>query len=202
MGGGTAFDIGIYCINAARYLFQSEPLEVSAFTGTQDSSLFSEVEESLTAIMKFPKGRLASFSVSFGACENSYYELIGSKGKLRVEPAYDFDRDLKHHLTLFSKKASKTSVKTFPKHDQFAAELVYFSNCLLKNIEVENSGYEGYVDVQIIRALYESSVSGMSIKLHLSAPEQRPSQKLKINIPPSKKVRLIHATGPSNPSRI
>jgi glucose-fructose oxidoreductase len=198
MGGGTAFEIGIYCINAARYLFQSEPLEVSAFTGTQDSSFFSQVEESMSAIMKFPRGRLACFSVSFGASESSYYELMGSKGKLRVEPAYNFESNLKHQLTV----GSKTSVKTFPKHDQFAAELVYFSNCILHNIEVESSGYEGYVDVQIIRALYESCISGMSIKLHLSAPEQRPSKKLEINIPPSKKARLIHATGPSNPSRI
>lgn len=202
MGGGTAFDIGIYCINAARYLFQSEPLEVSAFTGTQNSSLFTEVEESMSAIMKFPQGRLASFSVSFGATENSYYELLGNKGKLRVEPAYDFEKDLKHYLTIGAQKGAKTSVKSFPKHDQFAAELVYFSNCILQNKDVEASGYEGYVDVQIIRALYESSVSGMSIKLHLSAPEQRPSKKQQISIPPSKKTRLIHATGPSNPSRI
>ena len=202
MGGGTAFDIGIYCINAARYLFQSEPLEVSAFTGTQNSALFSEVEESMNAIMKFPNGRLASFSVSFGATENSYYELLGSKGKLRVEPAFDFEKDLKHHLTVGSKKGSKTSTKTFRKHDQFAAELVYFSHCILQNKDIEMSGYEGYVDVQIIRALYESAVSGMSIKLHLSAPEQRPNKKLQIKIPPSKKARLIHASGPSNPSWI
>src|ERR1051325_748564 len=31
MGGGTLFDTGIYCINAARYLFRSEPTEVAAF---------------------------------------------------------------------------------------------------------------------------------------------------------------------------
>jgi predicted dehydrogenase len=58
---------------------------VSAFTGTQDSS-FSQVEESMSAIMKFPKGRLACFSVSFGAIENSYYELMGSKGQLLSKP--------------------------------------------------------------------------------------------------------------------
>src|ERR687898_3257135 len=30
LGGGTLYDIGVYCINASRYLFGAEPLEVSA----------------------------------------------------------------------------------------------------------------------------------------------------------------------------
>ena len=30
MGGGTLYDIGVYCINAARYLFRAEPTEVMA----------------------------------------------------------------------------------------------------------------------------------------------------------------------------
>jgi predicted dehydrogenase len=29
-GGGTLYDIGIYCINAARYLFRAEPADVEA----------------------------------------------------------------------------------------------------------------------------------------------------------------------------
>src|SRR6185503_17486744 len=29
-GGGPLYDIGIYCINAARYVFQAEPMEVAA----------------------------------------------------------------------------------------------------------------------------------------------------------------------------
>src|SRR5207248_8342563 len=29
LGGGTLFDIGIYCINAVRYLFRDEPVEVT-----------------------------------------------------------------------------------------------------------------------------------------------------------------------------
>src|SRR5438094_6624888 len=31
-GGGTLYDIGIYCINAARYVFSAEPNEVFAFS--------------------------------------------------------------------------------------------------------------------------------------------------------------------------
>ena len=38
LGGGPVYDIGIYCINAARYLFRNEPQEVFAFTATSDGS--------------------------------------------------------------------------------------------------------------------------------------------------------------------
>ena len=30
LGGGTLYDLGVYCINAARYLFRAEPIEVMA----------------------------------------------------------------------------------------------------------------------------------------------------------------------------
>src|SRR6185503_2516455 len=32
MGGGTLYDIGVYCINAARYLFRDEPTDVVALS--------------------------------------------------------------------------------------------------------------------------------------------------------------------------
>src|SRR4030095_17175721 len=36
LGGGTLYDIGIYCINAARYLFQDEPVKVFAHRDRRD----------------------------------------------------------------------------------------------------------------------------------------------------------------------
>jgi len=29
-GGGSLYDMGVYCINASRYLFRDEPIEVTA----------------------------------------------------------------------------------------------------------------------------------------------------------------------------
>jgi len=43
MGGGTLYDIGIYCINAARYLFGSEPLEVQALSVNSGTARLSEI---------------------------------------------------------------------------------------------------------------------------------------------------------------
>ena len=83
-GGGPLWDIGIYCINAARYLFRCEPEDVFAFGASSRDPRFREVEESVDAILRFPESCLASFSCSFGASDVSAYELVGSKGSLRA----------------------------------------------------------------------------------------------------------------------
>jgi glucose-fructose oxidoreductase len=82
MGGGPLYDIGIYCINAARYLFQQNPIEVSTFSVKGSDRRFREVDEMAGALLYFPDGRLASFICSFGAADVSSYELIGTKGHL------------------------------------------------------------------------------------------------------------------------
>ena len=61
MGGGSLYDIGVYCINAARYLFQDNPIEVSTFAVKGTDRRFREVDEMSGALLRFPHGRLASF---------------------------------------------------------------------------------------------------------------------------------------------
>jgi predicted dehydrogenase len=72
--GGPLYDIGIYCINAARMVFGAEPTEVLATAATHDDPRFREVPETVAAIMRFPRSRLASFVCSFGAANRSTYE--------------------------------------------------------------------------------------------------------------------------------
>ena len=67
MGGGTLYDIGIYCINAARYLFRAEPLEVSAVSVHSGAKKLADVDETTAATLRFDGGRVASFVCSFNA---------------------------------------------------------------------------------------------------------------------------------------
>jgi len=50
-GGGTLYDIGVYCINAARYLFRAEPIEVAAMSVNSGVKALSEIDESTAAIL-------------------------------------------------------------------------------------------------------------------------------------------------------
>jgi predicted dehydrogenase len=161
MGGGPLLDIGIYCINAARYLFGSEPTEVSATAGSSDDPRFKEVSEMMCAILRFPGDRLASFTCSFGAHNINQFYLMGTEAILHAEPAYDY----KGRMGWTIKRNAREEKKTFPKSDQFAGEMDYFSRCIIENQEPEPSGAEGLADVRIIGAANESARRGRTIKL-------------------------------------
>ncbi len=192
-GGGTLYDIGVYCINAARYLFRAEPTEVVAFSANDGEERFREVESMVSAVLRFPGDRLAAFTVNFATAQVSSYRVVGTKGDLRLDPAYDFVSDLKHYLTL----DGKTKETKFAKRDQFAPQLLYFSNCVLKNEDPEPSGMEGLADIRVIRALYQSAQHSQPVKLPPFDPGRRPTLEQEIHCPPIKKPELIHAESPS-----
>jgi len=193
MGGGPLYDIGVYCINAARYLFQDNPIEVSTFSVKGTDRRFREVDEMAAALLRFPGGRLASFICSFGAADVSSYELIGTKGRLQADPAFDYVGPLVQRLTY----DGTTRTRRFPVGDQFAPELVYFSDCIRRNTEPEPSGLEGLIDVQIVQALYRSAVQRKPITLTLPAKIQWPTKRQVIRRPPVRKPALLHTQSPS-----
>jgi predicted dehydrogenase len=193
-GGGSVYDMGVYCINAARYLFQSEPIEVSAVSARKgDDDRFLRVEEMASVTLRFPDERLASFTCSFGAAHVGRYSLFGTKGVLRADPAYGYAMPIEHEIEI----GGKTKKKTFPKRDQFAAELVYFSDCILTDKDPEPSGYEGLLDVKVIEAIYESVRTGKAVRLGHTAAKKKPSLRQEIHRPAHGEPQIIHAHPPS-----
>ena len=193
LGGGPLWDIGIYCINAARYLFRDEPIEVFAFGGKTDKRKFREVNENVGAVMKFPGGKVASLSISFGAADAATYDLVGTKGRIHLDNAYDYSKETSFEWT----HERKFVKKVFPVCDQFAPELIYFSNCILKNKTPEPSGLEGLADVKIIRAIQRSMKIGAGVVLEPIQKSARPSKAQKITRPPVRPMpKEIHASGP------
>jgi glucose-fructose oxidoreductase len=181
LGGGPEWDIGIYCQNAARYVFADEPTQVWATAALSDDPRFAEIPESVHVILKFPGERIANFICSFGAADRSRYEIVGTKGSVVVDPAYEYAEGLGYELTIGEKKKRKK----FAKSDQFAPELIHFAKCLRANRRPEPSGKEGLIDVAIIEAIHRSIMSGRwesvsvpQIKVH------RPSLDQEIRRPP------------------
>jgi predicted dehydrogenase len=192
-GGGTLYDIGVYCINAARYLFRAEPYEVFAATATNEGDRrFNQSEEMTSVVMRFPGDRLATFTCSFGAADHSSYQLVGTEADLRVEPAYDYKMKLTHYLT----KEGKTTKKTFAKRDHFGAELAYFSDCILNDRQPEPNGNEGLIDVRIIQALYESVRTGRPVRLDAEVPEGRPTMDQEVHRPAISEPELVNTEAP------
>jgi glucose-fructose oxidoreductase len=193
MGGGTMYDIGIYCINAARYLFRSNPVEVTAMSANSGDRRFEGVDETTGVVMRFPGDRIAAFVCSFSGADVSSYQIVGTKGMLRLEPAYDYATKLKHYLTV----DGKTTEKSYTKKDQFAPELIYFSDCILNDKNPEPSGEEGLIDVHVVRAIYESSHTGKTVELADLPAEELPDASQAITRPGVKEPELVNTTSPS-----
>lgn len=193
-GGGTLYDIGIYCINAARSLFRDEPLEVEAFTANNGERRFRHMDEMTSAVMRFPGERLASFTASFGASDHGSYRVVGTKGDVLLSDAYEFADAKKLEVTIGEKKTRRT----FPKRDQVAAELVRFSGYVSGRRRPEPSGREGLADVRIIRALYRSASEGRAVRLPPFEKRRRPTLKQEVSRPPVPKAPdLVRAEAPS-----
>jgi predicted dehydrogenase len=191
-GGGTLFDIGIYCINAARHLFRAEPVEAFAMTAGRKKG--GSVEESATCMLRFPGERLATFCLSFGTDKTSEYRIVGTTGSLRVEPGYELARGLEHHY----QHGGQASDRAYGKRDQFAPELLYFSDCILEDREPQPSGEEGLADVRVINALYRSARTGRPVRLAPRPMRTQPSPRNERTRPAVPRMpRLVHATPPS-----
>ncbi len=181
LGGGPEWDIGIYCLNAARYVFAAEPTEIFATATNSGDKRFREVPETVHVLMKFPQNRLANFICSFGAADRSRYEVVGTKGSVVCEPAFEYAEGLGYELTVGEKKRRKK----FAKSDQFAPELIHFAKSIRTGRNIEPSGKEGLIDVAIIQAIHRSIASGTWETVSISQVKtRRPSLDQEIRRPP------------------
>jgi predicted dehydrogenase len=190
-GGGPLYDIGVYCINAARYLFQAEPESVVGMRASRPQAPLDQASEMLSCALRFPGGRLASFTCGFGAHAVSTLQLVGDAGSLRMTNAFNFrgDRQLEaegHH----------DQSRTFPETDHFGPQLAYFSDCVIEDRTPEPDGEEGLIDVRIIQALYDSLDRGRPVELSLRR-DRRPVPGMAMEYPAVPAPELVGAAEPS-----
>jgi glucose-fructose oxidoreductase len=191
-GGGTVWDIGIYCINAARYLFRSEPEEVVALSARGDDPRFAECDETTGAVLRFPGERLAVFTSTFGAADRDLFRVLGTEGEIVVEPAFQFNQTLRHRLTV----GDETSEKEFEKRDQVAPEILHFSRCIREERPPEPEGREGQADVRIIQAIYRSGRERRAIRLAAVRGVSYPDTEQEADLPAPGKQELVETEAP------
>lgn len=192
-GAGPIYDIGVYCINAARYLFRAEPIEVLATKLAGLDARFASVDEAYAVTLRFPQERVAQFTCSFGAADRAAYQVIGTDGFLSLENAYDYAVEMK--LRVEGKHGTKT--RTFTKRDQIAAEISYFAKCIRDGVDPEPSGWEGLADVRIVQAIQTSSRFGRAVPLDPVPTRRRPDLGQEIRIAAHEQPPLVDVESPT-----
>ncbi len=154
-GGGPLMDVGVYSLNACRFLLGEEPSQINAYSSVIDrDGRFNEVEENVAWTMKFPSGAVASCSTTYGANMDGFIKVYGSKGTLTLN-GFGYDG-----ITLAAKisgGAPVSDAETGKDPSQFTAESDYFSKCVLDNTEPEPNGEEGRRDVDLMMKIYAAA---------------------------------------------
>jgi len=164
-GGGALPDIGIYCINAARFLSGEEPSEVfGSVWSTPGDARFREVEESCQFVLRFPSGFSATCSTSYSAHKSQMFRLNGFEAWAEMDPGYAYHGN-KLRITRVVDGKDQTSEIPADKKNQFTLMIDHFANCIQQNKDVHTPGEEGLQDQRIMDAIYESARSGRVVKL-------------------------------------
>jgi len=160
-GGGSLMDIGIYALNASRYLSGEEPTEVNAMVHTTPNDpRFKEVEEHITFQLRFASGILANCSSSYGYFHQSHFRVMGTEARLEMDPATWYSG-----LRLWIERGNTIDQRDLPVVDHFTTEMDHMSDCVMQNKEPLTPGEEGLRDLTIMMAIYEAAKSGRTVKL-------------------------------------
>ena len=156
-GGGCLMDMGIYALQATRYLSGEEPAEVTAITTVTNPDWFKEVEESIVWQMKFPSGLIAKCASTYNFSGMQRFTVHAADGWYELNPAFNYGR-------IRGNRSDGQSI-AFDNINQFAAEMDDFSQCILENRPTRVPGEEGLRDVKIMTAIYEAAQTGKTVSL-------------------------------------
>lgn len=167
-GGGCLPDVGVYCLNATRYLTGEEPIAISAqsFT-TPGDPRFKEVEESVTFQLRFPSGIVAICSTSYGFHEARRFRVFGSDAWGQLDPAFSYNglRMMISRKSPTNSMAENVSEVRIGEKNQFALEIDHMADCVIGNKQPHTPGEEGLQDQKLIALIYEAAQTGKTITL-------------------------------------
>ncbi len=154
---GPLFDMAPYQINAARYLFGAEPIEVLSATAIRhEQAGLGDLDDTMAVTLRFPDNALAQFTVSYYANGINNLTIAGTRGSILLNPSFTFGEPLEQ----FRKLGDKQEHQSFKATDQFGGELKYFSECILEGRDPEPDGEEGLADLLVIEAIRRALTSG------------------------------------------
>ncbi|MDP3801497.1 Gfo/Idh/MocA family protein [Brevundimonas sp.] len=161
-GGGSLMDIGIYSLQAARYLTGEEPVEVTALESTDRSDpRFREVEDTINFQLRFPSGVVADCVSTYGSHHNRY-RVVGTEGWIDAESATGYGGNrLRLH------RDGRTAEHPVPEagQNQFSAQLDHLSLCVMNDRAPIVAGEEGLKDMRIIEAIYRAARERRTVSL-------------------------------------
>ncbi|MDB5372999.1 MAG: oxidoreductase [Belnapia sp.] len=164
-GGGALPDIGLYCLNAARFMSGEEPEEVFASIGSPaGDERFREVEESVSFLLRFPSGLVANCLGSYGAFQAKSLRLHMAAGGIEMPDAFAY-RGQRLIVERREGQSPAREERLIRPRNQFALEIDHFAACVRDGRIPHTPGEEGLQDQLIMEAIYRSAAERVPVRL-------------------------------------
>lgn len=154
LGGGVMGDMGVYPLNAVRYITGLEPIAVSAKASTTRPEIYKEVEETMNFEVEFPGGLMAQCEASFGKNQNQI-NVECKKGEYKVSP---FQAYSGAEITTSDKQSHKAKLN----HQQ-GKQMDDDALAIKMNKPMSVPGEEGLKDLRVVDAIYKSVAMGSKV---------------------------------------
>jgi predicted dehydrogenase len=178
-GGGALPDIGVYCLNAARYITGEEPLDIFARSYSPPGDpRWVEIEESVSFMLRFPSGVIANCLCSYDSFSDNTLRLHFERGTVEMPDAFAYKGQQMYVSRRDGGIAVRMQRRIQPKN-QFALELDHFAECVRADRQPHTPGEEGAQDQALMAAIYRSAAEGRSVEAPKSGGPTRgpaPSQ--------------------------
>lgn len=161
LGGGSLYDVGCYCIHSARHILQEEPVAVFASGRIDDAR---QVDTLVAAQLEMNSGIRVVFDCSFASVFQHFYEVVGTKGTIRVPRAYRPDlHDGEGLVIVTGSDGSEREEKIVA--DQYALEVAEMNAMIANGISAAYSHEQIVCNMQVIDACYESLRTGKVVRM-------------------------------------
>ncbi len=155
LGGGAMMDMGVYPLQAARYVTGEEPVRVSAQTFVTRPGRFEGVDEATTFQLEFPGGTIASLDTGFHASFDHLYA-SAENGFFELRPFSQYSG--------ITGRSSKGEI-SFPGVNQQAVQMDEDARNMMAGRPVRVPGEEGLRDMMVVDAVFESIRTGRPVNL-------------------------------------
>jgi predicted dehydrogenase len=132
-GGGSLFDIGLYCLNTARFVTGEEPVEIMATQYSPPSDeRYAEVEETISFMLRFPSSAIVNCFASYGARDDKHQRLNFGTATVDMPNAYQY---VGQSMTVTQRNGDDTGETrlVLTANKQFATEIDHMADCIIEN---------------------------------------------------------------------
>jgi predicted dehydrogenase len=158
-GGGALYDVGCYCVNLSRLLFDSEPGRV---VGSVIRDPETGVDVLTSGILEFDQG-VATFTCSTRTETDQRVHIYGTKGRISVSIPFNIPPDRPSEIQVTSggnpPVAPSTETLTFPVADPYTVEAEVFAAAVLDGEPLPFAASDAIANMRVIDLLFGTAAA-------------------------------------------